>query len=241
MDNELVTKQPEKPGRIPPKEPAWNIWQVLFLILVVSLIEIPLGWLNVSDGLDTMSGSLRFLTVGFGDAGLYLLLIFLALRLIRRPFSDLGFVRPRARYVGLGVVMGIVLFAGISILGNFIARYLGQPAPQSFAQAITGSQYSWQFVLLLLLGGVIAPLKEEAVFRGMVYPPLLQEYGKGKAMLLTGLFFALLHFDMVRFIPLFLGGVLLAWIYEKTASIWPSIIAHGTWNVLMAIALWMQR
>ncbi len=238
MKKQLTVQLPEK---LPPREPVWNIWQVLFLILVVTLIEIPLGWLDASEGLDTMAGSLKFLTIGLGDAGLYLLIIFIVLRLVHRPFTDLGFVRPKTRYVGLGFLMGIALFVIVSVVGNFIADYLGEPAPQSFAQAVTGAQYGWQFVLLLILGGIIAPMKEEAVFRGLVYPPLLQSYGKLKGILLTGLFFALLHFDVVRFIPLFLGGVLLAWIYEKTSSIWPSVIAHGTWNVLMAIALWLQR
>ena len=95
--------------------------------------------------------------------------------------------------------------------------------------------------LLAVLGGVVAPIKEEMLFRGLMYPPLRQALGKGRGMLLTGLFFATLHFDMVRFLPLFIGGVVLSWLYERSSSIWPSIIAHGTWNVLMAVALLVQR
>ena len=233
-------KKLEQSAQIPPRNPMWNIWQVLFLILVVSLIEWPLGWLESPDTLDTLTGFFRYLAMGMGDAGLYLLLLYFLFRLIRRPFSDMGFVRPRLAQVVLGLFMGFILFVGISLLGNLMADLLGEPEPQSFALAVEGVEYGWQFIFLLILGGIIAPLKEEAIFRGLVYPPLRNTHGKLKGILLTGLFFAVLHFDYIRFLPLFLGGVILAWMYERTASLWPSIIAHGAWNMLMAMALWLQ-
>lgn len=78
-------------------------------------------------------------------------------------------------------------------------------------------------------------------FRGLIYPPLRQVLGRGKGILLTGLFFASLHLEIIRFLPLFIGGVVLTWLYERSSSIWPAIVAHGTWNILMALALWIQR
>ncbi len=58
------------------------------------------------------------------------------------------------------------------------------------------------------------------------------DYGKWKGILLTGTFFAAMHFDTMRFIPLLAGGVVLTWLYEQTDSLWTSIIAHATWNML---------
>jgi hypothetical protein len=228
-------------NRIPPRQPAWNIWQGLLLISLVTLIEYPLGWLETPNNLDSLRGILYFIGVGLGDALLYFSIICIFLRLIRRPFSDLGFVKPLKRYVVLGLVVGILLFVGIGLLGNILTHLFGTPAPQSFTVAVKGVNYQWEFGLLAILGGVVAPIKEEMLFRGLIYPPLRQALGRGKGMLLTGLFFATLHFDIVRFLPLFIGGVVLAWLYERSASIWPAVVAHGTWNILMAAALWIQR
>jgi uncharacterized protein len=227
--------------RIPPRRPAWNIWQGLLLIMLVTLIEYPLGWLETPNDLDSIRGILHFIGVGLGDALVYIGVIWIFLRLIRRPFTDLGFVKPLKHFVLLGFVVGIFLFVCIGLLGNILTHVFGTPAPQSFTAAVNGVNSKWEFVLLALLGGVVAPLKEEMFFRGIIYPPFRQALGRGKGMLLTGLFFATLHYDIVRFIPLFIGGVVLAWLYERSASIWPAVIAHGTWNILMAAALLVQR
>ena len=227
--------------RIPPRQPVWNIWQGLFLIALVTLIEFPLGWLATPKDLDSVRGILYFIGVGLGDALVYFSVIWIFMRLIHRPFSELGFIKPLKRYVVLGFVVGILLFVGIGLLGNVLTHLLGTPAPQSFAVAVKGVNSKWEFGLLAVLGGVVAPIKEEMLFRGLMYPPLRQALGKGKGIVLTGLFFAALHFDVVRFLPLFIGGVVLTWLYERSSSIWPSIVAHGTWNILMAVALWILR
>ena len=226
--------------RIPPRKPVWNIWKGFFLIALVTLIEYTLGWLETPKDLDTTQGILSFIGIGLGDVLLYFIVIALFLRLIHRPFSELGFMKPRKRFVVLGFIVGVLLFLGIGILGNALTHLLGTPPPQSFAEAVNGANY-WEFSLLTILGGLVAPIKEEMLFRGLIYPPLRQVLGKGKGMLLTGMFFATLHFDLVRFLPLFIGGIVLTWLYERSSSIWPSIVAHGTWNILMAVALLIQR
>ena len=233
-------RRKEEPS-IPPRHPVWNIWQGLFLIAVVTLAEFPLGWLATPNDLASVSGLLKFLGVGYGDVLLYVIIILAFMRLIRRPISDLGFVKPQKRFLFLGFCCGIILFIGIGLLGNALTKLLGIPAPQSFALAVKGADYPWEFVLLALLGGLVAPIKEEMLFRGLIYPPLRESYGMGKGILFTGIFFAMLHFDLIRFLPLFLGGIVLTWLYERSSSIWPSVIAHGTWNLLMAAALWLQR
>lgn len=227
--------------RIPPRNPTWNIWQGLLLIAIVTMIEYPLGWMDTPKDLDTFQGILSFIAVGFGDVLLYFTVVWFFLKLIRRQFSDLGFVKPLKRYLGLGFAIGIVLFLSIGLLGNVLTKIIGTPPPQSFAIAVNGASSVWEFALLVVLGGIVAPIREEMLFRGLIYPPLRQGFGRAKGMLLTGLFFATLHFDVVRFIPLFLGGMVLTWLYERSSSIWPTVVAHGTWNILMAVALWIQR
>lgn len=240
-NKEQYKHKTDAPAKIPPRRPVWNVWQGLFLLLLIYLMEFPLGWLRTPQDLEQLQGFFRFLVVGLGEVVLYFVVILGFFKLIKRPFSELGFVRPRGRYIFLGVLMGIVLFIAVGFLGSFLATWLGTPAPQSFTLVVMGAEYNWQLVLLLVLGGILAPLKEEVIFRGIFYPPFRRVYGRGKGIILTAGLFALLHFDVVRFIPLFIGGIALTWLYEKTSSLWPSILAHGTWNILMALALWIQR
>ncbi|KGK82702.1 abortive phage infection protein [Desulfosporosinus sp. HMP52] len=227
--------------QIPPRKPKWNIWQGLLLIAIITIIEFPLGWLESPQDLESVRGILNFVKVGLGDSLLYFGVIIVFLRLIRRPLSDLGFVKSSRRFIVLGFITGVALFIGVGLLGNLLTKIFGTPAPQSFAIAVKGANYTWEFMLLTFLGGVVAPIKEEMFFRGLIYPPLRQIFGRGKGILLTGLFFAALHLEIIRFIPLFIGGIVLTWLYERSSSIWPAIVAHGTWNVLMALALWIQR
>lgn len=225
---------------IPPRKPVWNVWQGFFLIAIVTLMEYPLGWLDIPKGLDSMQGILRFIGVGIGDVLLYFVVVWVLMGLIRRPFSELGFVKPHKRFIVLGFIVGVLLFLSIGLLGNLLTHLLGTPPPQSFAVAVNGGNF-WELCLLIILGSIIAPIKEEMLFRGLMYPPLRKALGRSKGILVTGLFFAALHFDLVRLLPLFIGGVVLTWLYERSSSIWPSIVAHGTWNALMAIALLIQR
>ena len=245
-DDDDLSKQEPSVGnkrlrKLPPRKPPWNAWQALFLLALVNLIEWPLGWLQPSVNLDTGQGIGHFLLVGFGEAVLYLAILLLAFALWRYALPLLGLVPAAGRSLIAGIGYGTFLFFAIGLLGNYLTKLFGTPPPQSFALAVQGASHNWELVLLLVLGGLVAPLKEELIFRGMLYPPLRQAYGRGLGIILTSLVFALLHLDFVRFIPLFLGGVMLAWLYERTGSLWPSIIAHGTWNTLMAVALWLQR
>lgn len=120
-------------------------------------------------------------------------------------------------------------------------EYFGKPEPQSFALAVEGVDSIWQLMPLVLLGGFIVPLKEEMIFRGLIYPPLRQGYGKAKGILSAGLFFGLMHFDLIRFVPLVIGGLVLTFLYERSKSLWTSVVAHGVWNILMVILMWWQR
>lgn len=223
------------------QNPKWNFWQALYLILLVYLAEYLIGWMELPYNLGNLKGFINYLIIGYGEGLIFFLALIIFFKILRRPLTDLGLINLKWRSVSLGLGGGIALFLSVGILGNLLVDYLGIPDPQSFALAVDGANSLWQFVLLLFLGGIIVPLKEELVFRGLIYPPLRKVYGRGSGILLTALFFGLMHFDFVRFLPLFLGGVALTWLYEKTQSLWSSIIAHGVWNVLMTILMWWQK
>lgn len=225
----------------PFENPKWNFWQALYLILIVYLIVVGVGWFGPPDSLTSLEGFANYIKIGFGEGFLFFTALIVFFKIIRRPLTDLGLVNLTFKNALIGLIGGILLFLSVGLLGNLLVEYLGVPDPQSFALVISGADSSWQLGILLLLGGVIVPLKEELVFRSLVYVPLRKDYGSTGGIILTALFFAILHFDLVRFLPLLLGGIVLTWLYEKTKSIWPSIIAHGVWNSLMILLMWWQK
>jgi len=60
------------------------------------------------------------------------------------------------------------------------------------------------------------------------------------AIILAGLLFGLAHFDLGRIIPLSVGGAILCYIYERTGSILTSALAHGIWNGVMALVVFLS-
>lgn len=74
--------------------------------------------------------------------------------------------------------------------------------------------------------GIMAPLLEEFIFRGIVLKRFLQRYDPWKAIVLSSVLFGLAHLNPWQFIAAFLMGMAIGWIYYKTQSVWPGIFVH---------------
>lgn len=79
---------------------------------------------------------------------------------------------------------------------------------------------------------IIAPIIEETLMRGFALEGLKNTYGAIEALLLSTLFFALLHFNMVQTLSAFVCGIILGLLYIKTNSILCCIIAHCGYNLI---------
>jgi hypothetical protein len=78
-----------------------------------------------------------------------------------------------------------------------------------------------------------APLGEEVAFRGVLYAALRSRFGVMPAAALSAAVFALAHgYGVLGFVAVFWSGALWAVSYEKTGSLWPSIIAHCLGNLM---------
>ncbi len=54
-------------------------------------------------------------------------------------------------------------------------------------------------------------------------------------MIVSTLFFSVLHLSLELFIPIFVLGIFLAWLYEYTGSLYPGIFLHAANNGLSLI------
>lgn len=146
------------------------------------------------------------------------------------------------RIILYGVLGGIILFGMVVTAGVIIELIFPfKPTLQPFAKLVLEAKDFSDLIVLLFMGSVLAPIGEEIYFRGMVYPVFKERWGLLAGMIISGIFFGLLHFDVLRFFPLFLGGVGLAYIYEKSNSLFSCMLAHGLWNGVMVLILYFSN
>jgi membrane protease YdiL (CAAX protease family) len=74
--------------------------------------------------------------------------------------------------------------------------------------------------------GIAAPILEELIFRGLILKGLLQRYHAKKAIIWSAVIFGVIHLNPWQFVPAFIIGLFIGWIYWKTQSIWPGIVIH---------------
>jgi membrane protease YdiL (CAAX protease family) len=80
---------------------------------------------------------------------------------------------------------------------------------------------------------LLAPFLEEMLFRGIVLRSFLQQYPRQRAFLYSAALFGLAHLNIYQFAIGFFGGIVLAWLYERTRSLWPCILLHGAYNAMI--------
>jgi len=82
----------------------------------------------------------------------------------------------------------------------------------------------------------LAPLLEEALFRGLILHGLARWKGPRAATVWTAAFFAFFHFyNPWQIVPTFFLGLLLGWVVLTTRSLWASIVLHSAFNGLSLI------
>lgn len=87
-------------------------------------------------------------------------------------------------------------------------------------------------VAMIFIVCILGPLAEEMLFRGMIYAKLRRAFSVWPAAIISGILFGLFHANWVQGIYASLFGVVLAYIYEKTQTIWGSCLLHVVFNSL---------
>jgi len=82
-----------------------------------------------------------------------------------------------------------------------------------------------------------APFSEELLFRGFLFAGLRRYLPFWLAAIIPGALFSAAHFQVGLFIPFFAIGVLFAYVYEKTNSLYTAIMTHLLFNLLSFVLL----
>ncbi len=181
--------------------------------------------------------------VGVGIYAFVVLGVYLfALRRVSASVSNrwalLGWRGFEQKWIWALPLLVLVQFVGMAVANLLLVLpFAGSSYENPQIEAITsgGTLSGTDLWLLMILIAVVAPLAEELFFRGMLYPLLRRRWSLWPAILLNGLLFALIHVLPPLLPGLFLVGVVLAWVREKSGSIVPCILLHALQN---GIVLW---
>lgn len=167
------------------------------------------------------------------------------------PLRAIGLPRlPTRRDVVAGVLLGILGMAislGVEAAVGAIASHFTQIPWVHDAMAVDRNNPVMDIqkalphlgivgaVLGVLAVGVSAPLGEEMLFRGFAFNALKRRFGLAAGLILSALLFTLPHSYGLGLVPVFALGLLLAWSYQNSGSLWVPILIHLTNNTTQVL------
>ena len=139
--------------------------------------------------------------------------------------------RTRASYP----VMGILAVS--SALGvNILFAFLKIAAMSAGYYETEQMQYQIAFPAGLVLYGVISPLAEELLFRGLIYNRMKRYFSLVTSGIASAALFGVYHGNLVQAVYGMLMGMLLTYAYEMTGNFAIPVMMHGLANVCVFTA-----
>ncbi len=112
------------------------------------------------------------------------------------------------------------------------------PEDQTAVKLLSAANTWWTQVYLCVFTVVIAPVAEEFIFRGVLFPFVRQLGYPRLAWIGVSLLFALIHMDLAIVVPLFVLALALTWLYELTDNLLAPIAAHSLFNTANLLVLY---
>lgn len=124
------------------------------------------------------------------------------------------------------------LMGGLALAGwnKWLEESLGIESMQEAVKVFQEVKDPLVIALMAVTAVIVAPLAEEVVFRGYLYPAAKRFCGPAGAIVFSSLVFAAAHGHVVALLPLFILAVVLCLIYEFTGSIWSCMAVHFLFN-----------
>lgn len=126
---------------------------------------------------------------------------------------------------------GALAVAPLTLLHDVLGMLLAWP--QEAVAPMASGRAAALFLPVLLKSALLAPLCEEAFFRGYLLGALAP-YGRRAAVLATALLFALMHMGQ-GMLPCALLGVLLGALTLRTGSLLAPLLVHGCYNLAIVL------
>lgn len=148
---------------------------------------------------------------------------------IKKPLSELLGVKPNTLFNN--IVIGILAYLGVKIFLTVLVFFIGDPQ----RGVPLAKLYNMDYFKLMCQAVIIAPLREELIFRGLLQPIIKNKFGVIASIILTTLIFTFIHTSYIGvplvYIVIFTIALIMSILRHKTNSIVPSYIVHLMFNL----------
>lgn len=144
--------------------------------------------------------------------------------------------------LALGTVV-VILFVALWLQGvsiNVMQKIGWKPQEEEAVSLLTNASSLGGKIYLGFFAVVMAPMAEEFIFRGVLFPFVKQRGFPKTAWIGVSLLFALIHADAAVFIPLFVLALALTWLYEVTDNLLAPMFGHALFNGANLVLLALQ-
>jgi membrane protease YdiL (CAAX protease family) len=161
---------------------------------------------------------------------LYALWLGIVLLIASGRWDLLALRRPRSW--GSAGRVSLVVIAGIYVISALVTLLpIQNPGDeQGLTPTRWQSHHAGAFAANIVLFAVIAPVVEELTFRGVGQSLLRMFVGRWPSILLVGLAFGLAHGLVDALTVLVPFGIGLAYLRDRTDSVYPGMVVHGLFN-----------
>jgi membrane protease YdiL (CAAX protease family) len=167
---------------------------------------------------------------------------YFGLRKYHLDWSALGWRKPVRGWPWLPFTLVLGALSIVFIYG-IILQIVGINPDTKLPDAVYNHFLPLSIALVLTV--LIAPVIEETFFRGFVFGGLMKRWGPVWGALGSGLLFGAAHLGNSGYfyvVPPIIGiGVLFAWSYRYSRSIFPSMAAHFLFNLIQMIGVLATR
>ena len=161
----------------------------------------------------------------------------------RKPKHVFGLRKRSKKYIIIITMAGMFVAYIAVFIGSIISNFLlstGEPKKEDLQEIVqtlmTNDDISLK-IAIALSAIIFAPLIEEVIFRGYLYPVIKRFSHPIFSCVITSLLFAVIHSNLEGLIPLFLLAIVLTIFYEISKSIWVPILMHACFNGVNTISI----
>lgn len=221
---------------VPVRRLSWR--DLSIVILGIILIYAVLGTLTFWLSARWKNEQALIYANGFATQASFVLLIWVLKTARHWTWADFGW-RPVAIRPLLGHIVRLYLLAWlINIAYAAVVYRYGITFPKTDVYTKLLSHVSALTLLLnVILAGVLAPMVEETLFRGIIFGSVKSYFGKWTAAVLSAALFSGLHLQAIGFIPRFILGLILAHLYSENHSLYPSMAFHSLNNIVATLLM----
>lgn len=195
-------------------------------VIINGIAEANPGWIGI-EMMNKASYAVKAVIYGIG-------LLFSMVILYRMAKNEITYVtkgenKPKLNVKQISFIIFISLIFSLGL--NYIIAHTGLAQISQTYEEVSNEQYGSGLVTGVIVFGLLSPIAEEVIFRGIIYNRLKRIFPFYISIFLSALLFGIFHGNIVQGIYAFLMGLLMTVFYEKYKSFYAPVIIHMVANI----------